>query len=76
MKQHSEWVSMEKEQPPTEGWYLVRFAIGELSNKIAMHYRPKRRAWFVESGPCYPWGGKLPMFWLDFKVKEEETKDA
>ena len=72
MKQINEWVSADKEQPPTEGWYLVRFKVGELSNKIAMHYRPKREAWFIKGGPCYPWGGMQPLYWLKFK----ETLDV
>jgi hypothetical protein len=71
MKQVSVWVSAE-ERPPEEGWYLVRFETNELSNRVAMHYRPKRREWFVDSGPCYPWGGRQPKYWLNFKESEGE----
>ena len=72
MKQITEWVSTAKEHPPAEGWYLVRFETNELSTRIAMHYRPKQRAWFIEGGLCYPWGGLQPKYWFKFK----ETLDA
>ena len=65
MKQLSEWVSTEEDYPPAEGWYLVRFETSELATRIAMHYRPKRKEWFVEGGPCYPWGGLQPKYWLN-----------
>ena len=75
MKQITEWVSTVKEHPPAEGWYLVRSETNKLSTRIAMHYRPKRRAWFIEGGPCYPWGGMQPLYWLKFKETLDETKE-
>tara|TARA_R110000782_G_scaffold114270_2_gene204366 strand:- start:2009 stop:2212 length:204 start_codon:yes stop_codon:yes gene_type:complete len=64
MKQLSEWVSTEEEYPPAEGWYLVRFETNELATRIAMHYRPKRGRWFVESNTNHDWKGLQPKYWL------------
>ena len=67
MSQLSVWTSTEKEIPPEEGWYLVRFETKDLSNRIAMHYRPKRREWFVGSNTDHNWKGLQPKYWLNLK---------
>ena len=69
------WVSAAKEHPPAEGWYLVRFETRNLSTRIAMHYRPKQRAWFIKGGPCSPWGGMQPLYWLNVSMTKEQDNE-